>query len=159
MLLSNKNRFSGSAGKVLQAHWDGTLPVNPLRLCSQMGVQLKRLDSPGFAVKYSWEGGRGVISYDYSAPSSSIRFAIAHALGHHVNGDKEAPADLKFTTKPASPIEMLANYFAVDLLMPSHLVDFAIHEKDIAQVAKLAETFGVSEAAVLFKLRRMGIVS
>lgn len=56
------------------------------------------------------------------------------------------------------PREVSANRFAAALLMPTALVKHMIFEEGVTDLQKLANTFGVSTAAMEFRLRNIGIL-
>ncbi len=52
-------------------------------------------------------------------------------------------------------LEYTANRFASDLLMPEEQVRHLIDEKNIRGVAELATVFGVSSAAMLYRVKEL----
>ncbi len=56
------------------------------------------------------------------------------------------------------PKEIEANKFAAELLMPTDVINAAIRVRDIKDLEKLAKVFGVSKAAMKFRLKELGYV-
>lgn len=156
-----------TAADVLQAHWDGRLPVNPQAIAQAMGIELKAL-TPHDPVTwranesghYSYRDGKPLITYNFTDAPVRQRFTIAHEIGHHVHGDLDAPRDTteQFSAKARDPKEVAANRFAAALLMPAALVKHLVFEQRITDLRKLAQTFGVSTAAMEFRLKAIGLL-
>lgn len=153
-------RYS-NALDVLKAHWDFKLPVNPKAIAEQMGIEVRPAD-PGSRESghYVYRDGNPLITYNQSESTVRQRFTIAHEIGHHVNGDIDAPRDTdrQMSASVRDPREVSANRFAAALLMPTALVKHMIFEEGVTDLQKLANTFGVSTAAMEFRLRNIGIL-
>ncbi len=167
------------AGKILDMCWDGRLPVNPKALAENLLVRdygranggkipvvvkarssqhlegasgqarLRHDDEDGWY--YLCEFNRDEISY-------RTRFTLAHELGHvvlgHVTDERSPKRDTTFAND--DPDERYANAFAAALLMPEKFVRKLYRSaRDIQQ---LAEAFGVSTAAMRFRLKNLGII-
>lgn len=90
------------------------------------------------------------------------RFTIAHELGHVMLRHLDSfHVDLGSTSEDGNPPgynwrhERAANDFAAALLMSASLITRA--HKDVPAVSGLAATFGVSELAMGFRLRSLGL--
>jgi Zn-dependent peptidase ImmA (M78 family) len=105
-------------------------------------------------------GQKPLITYNYSEPLVRQRFTIAHEIGHHVHGDLNAPRDssVQFSARSHDPKEVAANRFAAALLMPAALVKHAVYKDSITDLRELAKKFGVSTAAMEFRLKALGIL-
>lgn len=150
-----------TANDVLKAHWDGKLPVNPLVIAERMGIEV-RASSP-LAIEsghYRYRDGFPLITYNPNEAPVRQRFTLAHEIGHHVHGDIDAPRDTseQFNSRSRDPREVAANRFAAALLMPAALVKHLVREKRIADLARLAKSFGVSTAAMEFRLKDIGLI-
>lgn len=150
-----------TANDVLKAHWDGRLPINPALIAQDMGIEVKA--SSPLAVEsghYLYRDGDPLITYNPSDAPVRRRFTIAHEIAHHVHGDIDAPRDTaeQFNSRSRDPKEVAANRFAAALLMPAGLVRHLVVDKRMTDIVKLASTFGVSTAAMEFRLRNIGLL-
>lgn len=150
-----------TANDVLKAHWDGALPVNPVSIARAMGIEVKA--APIFQAEsghYMYRNGAPLITYNPIEAPVRQRFTVAHEIGHHVHGDVDAPRDTssQFSARTRDPKEVAANRFAAALLMPAALVKHLVLEKRVTDLAKLAATFGVSTAAMEFRLKAIGLL-
>lgn len=165
------SRAERAAQQVLSAYWPGTFPVDPQGLAQAMGVEvfaeslifdigapLKLAD--GSSGLYEQADGHAPRIY-YNSDEAAVRqrFTLAHELGHHVLGHGTAFRDnpQTFNVYNRAPQEVEANAFAAALLMPHRYVwaDFmAGRASDIASVAK---RYGVSQMAMVYRLRNLGI--
>ncbi len=148
-----------TASDVLKAHWDGLLPVDPLAIARAMGIRVERsaLDHSGH---YSFNNGEPLIQFNGDEPVVRQRFTLAHEIGHHVHGDLDAPRDTseQFNAKARDPREVAANRFAAALLMPEALVRHMVLEQRVTDLFALAKAFGVSTAAMEFRLKHIGLL-
>jgi Zn-dependent peptidase ImmA (M78 family) len=116
------------------------------------------------------DSGRGTIFVNKAHHENRQRFTIAHELGHYflnhttgVHVDKVALFRDTESSKATSQIEMDANRFAAELLMPEQLVRSQLrqatskgkNEDDI--ISEMAGLFKVSIAAMSFRLQNLGI--
>ncbi|WP_082707050.1 ImmA/IrrE family metallo-endopeptidase [Pseudomonas sp. EpS/L25] len=156
-----------TANDVLQKYWDGCLPVNPRAIAEAMGIEVEALTPfnqetwrPNESGHYSYREGNPLITYNSLDAPVRQRFTIAHEIGHHVHGDLDAPRDTseQFSSKARDPKEVAANRFAAALLMPAALVKHLVLEKRITDLSSLARTFGVSTAAMEFRLKAIGLL-
>lgn len=88
------------------------------------------------------------------------RFTIAHEIGHYALKHVESKdLDIVFRGATSSsgdcPEEVAANAFAAELLMPGALIKHVYHETN--SILKTAIAFGVSESAVKFRLKNLGV--
>ncbi|WP_275628991.1 ImmA/IrrE family metallo-endopeptidase [Pseudomonas sp. 273] len=153
-------RYS-TALDVLKAHWDFKLPVDPIAIAERMGIEVQAgspLDRE--SGHYSYRDGDPLITYNPADSTVRRRFTVAHEIGHHINGDVDAPRDTdkQMSASVRDPREVAANRFAASLLMPAALVKHMIFEEKVADLKKLAATFGVSTAAMEYRLRNLGIL-
>jgi Zn-dependent peptidase ImmA (M78 family) len=101
------------------------------------------------------------------------RFTIAHELGHlelhremitsNVHVDKEFPALMRDTKSSTGTeqIEIEANQFAAELLMPRLMIDQVLAGKqfdidDDRPIEELAKKFRVSKQALEYRIRSVG---
>jgi Zn-dependent peptidase ImmA (M78 family) len=163
-------RIEESAQRVLNTYWHGAFPVDPAGIATAMGLDV-RVESP-FAQPSILNGasgmyrrspsalGRPEVIYSASEPPVRQRFTIAHEIGHHVLGHGDAFRDDKqtFNVYNHDPREVEANAFAAALLMPQTHVLSAFRAGKASDVSGLATTFGVSEVAMLYRLKNLGVV-
>lgn len=97
---------------------------------------------------------------DYNSEEISYRnrFTIAHELGHvllgHVNEGNPRERDTTFGNY--NPVERAANIFAAELVMPEMKVKELF--RGASSVQQLSEIFGVSNAAMSYRLQNLGLV-
>lgn len=152
-----------AAQKILGTYWNGLLPVDVECLAGAMGITVQ---------KDPFMDGSGMIELKSSGPVITVkdtevgtrqRFTIAHEIGHlvlgHLNGVSALHRDeaSNFTTGVFMPVEREANQFAAELLMPGRVVSYAISERGYTRLESLAALFGVSEVAMSWRLKNLGI--
>lgn len=156
-----------TANDVLDAHWDGGLPVDPAAIAKAMGIEVcvttpfdENYDPTESGHYLHRPGTKPLITYNMSEPPVRQRFTIAHEIGHHVNGDRNAPRDssAQFSARSHDPKEVAANRFAAALLMPAAMVKHAVYSDGVTDLRELAKKFGVSTAAMEFRLKALGLL-
>lgn len=148
---------------LLDQYWDGILPVDPQLISERVGVRViadPQLSLEGLSGKYAVEGGVPAIRYSPSEPKVRQRFTIAHELGHHALGHPASYRDpaAHFSSTTFDPSEAAANRFAAALLMPKDILLFKIGEMTNPTLSDLANDFGVSQAAMHYRLKCLGIL-
>lgn len=159
-----------------------TMPLDVTKLAESCGVDVFNadLDAEGLDgfVLVSPGGSRAEITINATQSLNRRRFTCAHELGHVMQeraagppaevgyvDDDESLADSKKASKEhrdehsrsgTSPKELYANGFAAALLMPEKLVrnlhdDFGVRE--------MARFFRVSEAAMEYRLKNLGLAA
>ncbi len=164
MKMTIRQRPEALARRVLEAHWDGVLPVDIRGLAESCGARV--IDDPLLDVSgvVAIEGGEPVIKVNTNESELRQRFTIAHELGHmmlrHLTKDKTEFRDpsKNYTMANFDRRERDANRFAAAILMPGEAVRAVILEMDDADVDSLASVFKVSKAAMSIKLKSMGIL-
>lgn len=167
------------AKHALQLAWDGNLPVKPDVIAQGLVIFRKdettgdsknipikvralnsqTLNASGQASLENTENGY-VFFCDYNSEEISYRnrFTIAHELGHvllgHVNEGN--PRELDTTFVNYNPVERAANIFAAELVMPEMKVKELF--RGASSVQQLSEIFGVSNAAMSYRLQNLGLV-
>lgn len=173
---------AGAAKKALELAWDGNLPVDPEAIARRLvvfktdpvsgrtlEVPIRFRGSPSYTLG-DISGQASLIrdgvseyylcEYNSSEISYRTRFTMAHELGHvlleHVNVNMPRKRDTNFPAYTFDPDEVAANGFAAELLMPEVMV------RELFPVAssllQLAEAFGVSTAAMSYRLKNLGLV-
>ncbi|MGY6216664.1 ImmA/IrrE family metallo-endopeptidase [Methylolobus aquaticus] len=147
----------------LDCYWDGRLPVEPRDIASAAGVRViadGTLANDRISGRYEVEGGVPTIRYNEIEPCVRQRFTIAHELGHHAGGHGLSYRDpaANFSSQTRFPDEVAANRFAAELLMPADAVRAKIRAISKPTLAALADCFGVSQAAMQYRLINMGLL-
>ncbi|MBJ9675225.1 ImmA/IrrE family metallo-endopeptidase [Burkholderia gladioli] len=155
-----------TASDLLNTYWDGSLPVDPEKIARSMGITvLREFGMNGCSGQVQFENNAPVIRYDITEAPVRQRFTIAHEIGHVALGHLGAGRTLfrdppeHFSAGSHNPEERAANSFAADLLMPERIVRFAIYERGVQDIARLANLFAVSQAAMRYRLINLGILS
>ena len=148
-----------TAKEILKTYWNDTIPIDPAAIAVQMGVNV--LGSANFGEEsghYLPEGHEKNPTIIYNARESKVRqrFTIAHELGHHVLGHGDSPRDSAYPANARDPVERAANAFAAELLMPEETVKALIHVRGLRSVTDLRDAFGVSAAAMQYRLKDLG---
>ena len=120
--------------------------------------------------------GKVVIGVNNGHHPNRRRFTIAHEIGHFLlHGSEEVHVDkttnFQITLRSErsgageEPVEIEANSFAAELLMPQHLMerDFAKKKQaldfgDDSVIQDLAKRYKVSVSAMIFRLANLGYV-
>ena len=153
-----------TAHDVLERYWDFKLPVDPIGIARKMGIEVKTTSPFNGGGResghYSYRDGQPLITYTALDPAVRQRFTVAHEIGHHVHGDLDAPRDTsaQFSSGVRDPREVAANRFAAALLMPTALLKHVVYEERVTDLQALASMFGVSTAAMEYRLRNTGII-
>lgn len=154
------------------------LPIRVESVAKSLRIEIKHErfddDLSGVLVK---EGTRSVIGVNSSHAITRQRFTIAHELGHHVLGhegevfvDKTLRSQAMVIRRDGmsslgiDEVEVQANRFAAELLMPKGLVAEQV-AKSLGKKSKLtpdelvqalARTFQVSQQAMEYRLTNLG---
>ncbi len=154
-----------SANELLESIWgERGFPVDPVWIAAQLGLDVIETDLPesvsGALIKDREKDP--IIVLSKSDSKNRKRFSCAHEIGHYadrLNQDGEQYEYVDFRGQQASagtnPDEVFANQFAAALLMP---------EDEVRRLAKagtptflMAQRFGVSDDAIRFRLRNLGL--
>jgi len=159
-------RAENKAYQILERYWHGTVPVDPAGIARAMGI-IVRGENPavmpsklgndsGYYEKM--EGNSPLILFNTMDNAVRQRYAIAHALGHHVldHGQVFKDNPQSFNVYNFSNEEIEANAFAAALLMPRRYVEIIVDR--VTDVVRLAETFGVSQVAMAYRSKQLGII-
>ncbi|QTK47137.1 MULTISPECIES: ImmA/IrrE family metallo-endopeptidase [Xanthomonas] len=156
------------AEHLIEQYWaPRPTPVDPEAIAKAMGIKIEAASpfSDNFEANvsgmYSNEGSRPCISYNILDPENRRRFTIAHELGHHVlqHGMRFRDTSSAFSSGSYDPVEVSANRFAAELLMPVYSVKVLVVDHGVTSIPQLAEAFKVSEQAMYYRLKNLGYVS
>ena len=153
---------------ILDNYWDWTLPVNIESIAQKLNINVLTLNP--FAPEHNGVSGlaeikdNGKFIYSNSFDSERRkRFTLAHELGHHMLGHVTPSNPMfrdnvnSFSSSSNSWLETQANEFAAEMLMPYVAIDFLRNNQGISNIAKLADIFNVSEAAMYYRLKNLGL--
>ena len=152
------------ARELLSRYWNGvSLSIDPTVIAQAEGVQVLEVEMPaGDSGEYLGEAVKGLHVMRVNKNESPLRkrFTIAHELAHHVLGHGPRPRDgsKQYSAYNYDPKEADANRFAAELLMPEAVVNRLVFDNGIADVSKLASVMKVSEVAMKYRLKNLGIV-
>ncbi|AZZ42311.1 ImmA/IrrE family metallo-endopeptidase [Acidipropionibacterium jensenii] len=150
------------AEDVLDEYWDGTFPVDPVRIAQTLGMTVYEATLPdgesGRIVKEPHEDAAIYLSRD--DPPQRQNYTAAHELGHWferaMNDDDDYSfVDHRADSQQKDAHEWFAEWFAAHLLMPAH--DFIAAVDEGLSLARLTRKFGVSRAAARNRARLLGV--
>ena len=155
---------STAAAEVLRTYWDHQLPVRVDTIASKMGLGLQPQKNMGWSGHYfavddpKNSTGRPWIIFNVNDSAPRQRFTIAHELGHHVLGHGTSPRDTSnmLTSSTGNWKERAANQFAAEILMPADVIRLALG-RGYSTVPQLANLFGVSQAAMGYRMINLGL--
>lgn len=157
------------AEHVVETYWaPNPTPIDPKAIASAMGVRVQGMNpfDPAFESSvsgmYTNEGGQPTIYFNVLDSANRQRFTIAHELGHHVlhnnHGKRFRDTSAALQGGTYDPVEVQANRFAAELLMPDYAVHALIVDNGVASIERLAQSFGVSEKAMQIRLKNLGYI-
>jgi Zn-dependent peptidase ImmA (M78 family) len=168
----DKNKARQAANDLLTQHEVKAAPVPVERIAKSLGVRIEYapLDGELSGLAYVREGVLIVGVNTLHAPNRQ-RFTLAHELAHiqlhrhelerAVHVDRGSLRRDELAAAGIDPIEIEANTFASELLMPTELLMAALKGRSVdleddEAVAALAKRFRVSEAAMRYRLNSLG---
>ncbi len=96
------------------------------------------------------EYSTNTIMYNKTHPKTRLRFSIAHEIGHYQLNHKSFPHETEYN--PKSSMEIEANIFAAELLMPAFLIEKeSINSK--TDIQRIADKYKVSFEAADLRIR------
>jgi IrrE N-terminal-like domain len=125
-------------------------PVDVHRIAQRLGVTLGWTDHHSGELRV--DGDNAVILLKRGEPLVRQRFTVAHELGHLMLHPVERAFRHSDNTFAGTTLEVQANQFAADLLMPLWMVDPAVQAFG-ADPRKLAQLFRVSEQAAKLRIQ------
>jgi Zn-dependent peptidase ImmA (M78 family) len=100
--------------------------------------------------------GDPVILLNGSDAPQRMRFTLAHELGHHVFHDDHREDTHAGLARPGHWIEVRANHFAAELLMPEEAMEVPDGPATLEDVRAVAARFGVSLLAACIRIGTCG---
>ena len=145
------SRVEEIAKSVLDAHWDGELPVNPTAIAYKLGVSIVYDTDMKASGRYDIVKGKPVIYVNPFESQVRQRFTIFHELGHCVLGHGPAMRDQSRRGYDAK--ERDANMFAAAMIIPEGTLT-ACYESGKYSFHEMADAFGVSYTALSIRMER-----
>ncbi|MDN5812371.1 MAG: ImmA/IrrE family metallo-endopeptidase [Micrococcaceae bacterium] len=153
-----------NARGVLESYWDGTLPVDPIRISRDLGVEVwtAQLGTDVYGM-ITGKPSETNIYLDVDQAPVRMRFTCAHELGHYVErssrlteDDSEfAEIDRRSDEDHGKGIEVFANEFAASILMPEEAVR-NFHMQKVSSF-EMAKRFNVSHRAMSLRLMHLAL--
>lgn len=128
-----------------------------IRLREDISIEYIPLDASISGKLYRMDG-RWIISINKEHHINRQRFTLAHELAHYVlhRSESESFTDtVFFRGASVNNFEYAANEFAAKLLMPEDKVRTVVRG-GTNNIKDLAESFGVSVAAMLYRVKQLG---
>jgi Zn-dependent peptidase ImmA (M78 family) len=162
--MAGHKKAEKDALELLGEFWDGVLPVDPVRIAKELGldvldVSVKR-DVSGALVKKEDRDPSILLNAEDSRTRK--RFTCAHELGHYILRAAEPTpryeyVDYRNKNSSTGTVEeeRYANSFAASLLMPEDVVK-AVHQSGMPAF-RLAKQFGVSPESMQHRLNNLGL--
>lgn len=112
---------------------------------------------------YVRRGDRALVLLNGSDHPVRLRFTLAHEMAHHCFADDAQPDTHAGLTRPGHWIEVRANAFASELLMPADAVERWAREREAGEVrlsdlVDVALDFGVSAMVACLRLHDAGLI-
>jgi Zn-dependent peptidase ImmA (M78 family) len=157
-----RSEAADAAQTVLAQNWGDAVPVDPAVIARKMGMEVSDayLDPDVAGAIEKQEGRPAHIYLNTTDHPNRQRFTCAHEVGHavkRINEDSFEYVDYRDGTASMGidEGELFANSFAAALLMPEREVrrlnGIGMHEREMCR------TFGVSEAAMVNRLKNLSL--
>lgn len=151
---------------LLENHiFDPPVPVE--QIAEDAGIEVRYGDLGEISGLLARKPGATIIGVNVGQPEVRQRFTIAHELGHfllHEGLGEHADRDYRINFRDSSSseasnvLEIEANFFAANLLMPEHFLEEDDAEEVIEDdlgVARLAMRYDVSRHAMSLRLGKI----
>ncbi|MYL22526.1 ImmA/IrrE family metallo-endopeptidase [Halomonas alkaliantarctica] len=102
-----------------------------------------------------------VVKYNPTESPNRQRFTISHELGHVVLGHvkpSQPKKDRALVYDKMDKDEIAANQFAAEIVIPYKLLKQYVYEEGFYRAGDLARLFGVSEQAMYYRMKNLGIL-
>lgn len=143
------------AQNALKKYWGEKIPVNPITVAENAGVEVYSSDELDVDGEFFYYGNSPTIVYRKSGNIRRDRFTIAHEFGHfYLRHGKKRYRDnnYSFIETVKDKFEVEANMFAAELLMPQQAIDYAINISKMDTLKELCDFFDVSYSAMRLRL-------
>lgn len=155
------------ASQVLSRYWSNkSYPVDPYIIAYENNIEIRLnplLKNKNIAGKIYAEDKQVIIEVDPWQTPYRQRFTIAHELGHFflnhdINGGLNHIDTVDDLSDPANELEIQANYFAVNLLMPKEFIEYILYKLQISDIAEMAKKLNVSRSALTYRLEKLRVI-
>lgn len=155
------------ASQVLSRYWSNkSYPVDPYIIAYENNIEIRLnplLKNKNIAGKIYVEDEQVIIEVDPWQTPYRQRFTIAHELGHFflnhdINGGLNHIDTVDDLSDPANDLEIQANYFAVNLLMPKEFIEYILYKLQISDIAEMAKKLNVSRSALTYRLEKLRVI-
>lgn len=150
-----------NAKQIIKKHWDFKIPVNLNLIGDALGIELIKLSKDiDYDSEFKIIDGKPFVFYKGNLNITKERFCIAHQIGHYIlsNSKKESykcSSSLNcFNFYNNEEKEVIANMFALDLLVPEEALKTIFTYMKFEGVLDLAKKFNVSEVAMFYQLKK-----
>lgn len=152
------------AQNILEHYWDGEIPVKPQNIIAKIGdLEVRFEDLPdNISGKkfYNFDRGCYVIEVNKNHHPNRKRFTIAHELGHYALQHGNTTDTLyRDSDMDSNSDEIEANTFAAEILMPVSAIRHLVFNNGVTKIQDLAHHLWVSEQAMLYRLKNLGLIS
>lgn len=149
---------------ILKSHWDQTIPVNLAHIAKGMGVAVVLRNSlDATALLEILHDNRPRLTLDPGQASMRQRCAAAHALGHvalhHLRPGMQRRIDLSddYRIDHNQRHNSEANDFALQLLIPTPALHFALGQMQARDLAELGHLFEVPPLLIKQRLADLNL--
>lgn len=153
---------SEKAREILRLYWNLELPVNVGRIAELLKMKIEEKEGIPYSGCLKYVGQDKLPTIEVNANDADVRqrFTIAHEIGHHVLAHGEGKRDTvdEFSLRNTVPTEIEANQFAAELLMPESRIRSLVFDDGIKDIIRLALKAGVSQVAMQYRLKNLGLV-
>jgi Zn-dependent peptidase ImmA (M78 family) len=152
----------------IHTNMSSELPIEPESVCQFLGIEYRRrsMHSLVDGLYYQTHNGIAYIVVNRECHQyGRMRFTAAHEIGHHLicrATRAKCRHYLDCCQTAHSPVEVAANRFAAELLMPKTLVLDFWHDLETNKryrIEVMAERFGVSMSALRIRLEQLNLIS
>ncbi|EIO4563539.1 TPA: ImmA/IrrE family metallo-endopeptidase [Vibrio parahaemolyticus] len=155
---------------ILDTYWNWQLPVQVEDIARHLGIYISELNSNnpehfGLSGLAEIINGSRFAYFNRGECRVRQRFTLAHEIGHHMLGHV-TPQNPKhrddlgaFSGVSNDWEEREANAFAAELLMPKVAIEYMVLQKGISDISQLAHDFEVSESAMYYRLKNLGLLT
>ncbi len=171
MSVSNVAAARREAQKLIERFGVASPPVPVERIAKELGIRVQYAPFDGDLSGMAFvKGGTPIAGVNSLHHPNRQRFTLAHEVGHillhrkviesEVHIDKGSLRRDTLAAAGVDPLEIAANAFASELLMPEQILEGVLGGRpvdleDDALIASLAKRFRVSEAAMRYRLQAL----
>lgn len=146
------------AARLLRRHEITAAPVPEEVIADLPYVRVRYIRARTLAAAARWTGGRWTIIVNKDDTIGRQRFSLAHEFKHVLDHHVASRVYRDRAGRSAhAQAERAADCFAAALLMPKAYVKRAFYDRGIRDERVLAREFGVSVAAMRFRIDELGL--